>query len=39
MEYEPAGKAADDIRQIYLWTCRQVGLPIPRKSTLKKAAA
>lgn len=38
MEYEPAGKAADDIRQIYTWTCRQVGLPVPRKSA-KKAAA
>lgn len=26
MEFEPAGKAADDIRQIYEWTCRQVGI-------------
>lgn len=24
MELEPAGKAADDIRRIYEWTCRQV---------------
>lgn len=39
MEYEPGGKAADDIRQIYMWTCRQVGLPLPRKPQLKKATA
>ncbi len=25
MEYEPAGKAADDMRQFYAWTCLQVG--------------
>ena len=24
MEYEPDGKAADDIRSLYTWTCRQV---------------
>lgn len=24
MELEPAGKAAEDIRQIYKWVCRQV---------------
>ena len=26
MELEPAGKAADDIRRIYEWTCLQVGM-------------
>ncbi|RZT44867.1 plasmid segregation oscillating ATPase ParF [Sphingomonas sp. BK036] len=24
MEFEPGGKAADDIRSLYTWTCRQV---------------
>ena len=36
MEIEPAGKAADEVRQIYTWTCRQLGVPTPRK---RKAAA
>ncbi|MBJ6123322.1 ParA family partition ATPase [Sphingomonas mollis] len=31
MELEPTGKAADEIRQLYEWTCRQVGEPIKRK--------
>lgn len=26
MKYEPGGKAAEDIRQLYDWTCRQAGL-------------
>jgi len=26
MEFEPDGKAADDVRQIYEWTCRQLNL-------------
>jgi chromosome partitioning protein len=39
MEYEPDGKAADDIRQIYEWTCRQVGLSLPRKPARKRSAA
>lgn len=26
MEFEPTGRAADDIRRLYIWTCRQVGL-------------
>lgn len=38
MEYEPDGKAADDIRQIYEWTCRQVGLSLPRKPARKRSA-
>ncbi len=38
MEYQPGGKAADDIRHIYTWVCRQVGLPSPRKPTRKRAA-
>lgn len=31
LEAEPMGKAADEIRQIYEWTCRQVGLSIFRR--------
>jgi chromosome partitioning protein len=27
MELEPAGKAADEIRQLYQWTCRQIDMP------------
>jgi chromosome partitioning protein len=38
MEFEPAGKAADDIRQLYTWTCRQVGLTTPSKRKTKAAA-
>jgi chromosome partitioning protein len=38
MEFEPAGKAADDIRQLYAWTCRQVGLPITAKRKARTAA-
>lgn len=30
MEYEPAGKAAEEIRDIYKWTCRQLDMPTPR---------
>ena len=26
LEYEPAGKGAREIRQLYKWTCRQIGL-------------
>jgi chromosome partitioning protein len=26
MELEPAGKAADEIRQLYQWTCRQIDM-------------
>lgn len=36
MESEPTGKAAEEIRQIYMWTCRQLGLSVPRR---RKAAA
>jgi len=35
MELEPEGKAADEVREIYKWTCRQVGMPPPR---FRKAA-
>jgi chromosome partitioning protein len=38
MEFEPAGKAADDIRQLYTWTCRQVGMATPAKRKTKAAA-
>lgn len=31
LETEPAGKAAEDIRQIYEWTCRQVGLSVSKR--------
>lgn len=37
MESEPGGKAADEIRQLYKWTCRQLDMPAPRFR--KKAAA
>jgi chromosome partitioning protein len=30
MEYDPVGKAADDIRQLYMWTCRQVDPFVPK---------
>lgn len=30
MEAEPGGKAADEIRQIYKWACRQLDMPTPR---------
>ena len=30
LEAEPAGRAADDIRQLYDWTCRQLDLPTRR---------
>jgi len=29
-ELEPAGKAADEIRDLYMWTCRQLNLPTPK---------
>lgn len=25
-EYEPGGKGADEIKQLYMWTCKQVGM-------------
>jgi chromosome partitioning protein len=25
-EYEPSGKAAEEITQLYMWTCTQVGM-------------
>lgn len=37
LETEPTGRAADDIRQLYAWTCRQVGLSTRR--TTRKARA
>jgi chromosome partitioning protein len=42
MEFEPDGKAADDVRQIYEWTCRQLNLSTHAakksgsKATMKK---
>jgi chromosome partitioning protein len=35
-ETEPQGKAADEVRNIYKWTCRQLGLSGPRQ---RKTAA
>lgn len=34
-EAEPAGKAADDVRELYKWACRQLDLPTPRKRKAK----
>jgi chromosome partitioning protein len=31
-EYEPHGKAAEEIVQLYMWTCQQVGLSSWRKA-------
>ncbi|MEG3085526.1 ParA family partition ATPase [Sphingomonas sp. PB2P12] len=37
MEFEPSGKAAEDIRHIYEWTCRQTGTSTqPVKSAHKR---
>jgi chromosome partitioning protein len=36
MELEPAGKAADEIRDLYKWTCRQLDMPTPH---FRKVAA
>lgn len=37
MEFEPNGKAADDIRHIYRWTCLQLDIPVksPKKPSSK----
>lgn len=32
MESEPAGRAADEIRSLYEWTCRQVGMSVKGKA-------
>ncbi len=36
METEPEGKAAEEIRQLYAWTCRQLDMSAPRR---RKVAA
>lgn len=36
MEAEPAGKAADEAREIYKWTCRQLDMPAPRFGKARK---
>jgi chromosome partitioning protein len=38
MEYEPGGKAAEDIRNIYEWICRQVGLSTLKPNSRRTAA-
>lgn len=35
MEFEPLGKAAEEVRAIYAWTCRQVGEPTTRQRKSK----
>jgi len=30
MEFEPDGKASTEVREIYKWACRQVGMSVPR---------
>lgn len=37
MEAEPTGKAAEEVRALYKWTCRQLDMPVPKFR--KKAAA
>lgn len=37
MELEPTGKAAEEVRELYKWTCRQLDMPTPRFK--KKVAA
>ncbi len=37
MELEPAGRAAQDVRELYKWVCRQLDMPTPRFR--KKVAA
>ena len=32
---EPAGKAAGDVRDLYAWTCRQLGMKTPRQQKVK----
>ena len=39
LEAEPAGKAAEEIRQFYDWICRQVGLSKRKRKRKGKAAA
>lgn len=36
MESEPSGRAADEVRALYTWACRQLDMPIPRR---RKTAA
>lgn len=31
METDPHGKAADEVRALYTWTCRQIIMPTPRQ--------
>jgi chromosome partitioning protein len=37
METEPEGRAAEDVRRLYAWTCRQLGIPAGKRK--RKAAA
>jgi chromosome partitioning protein len=36
MELEPAGRAADEVRALYEWTCRQLGIPATRGTTSRR---
>jgi chromosome partitioning protein len=35
MEAEPAGKAAEEVRDFYRWACRQLDMPTPRFRKVK----
>lgn len=35
LEYEPGGKAAAEIRSLFLWTCQQVGLPARQPASVE----
>ena len=34
MEFEPQGKAAEDIRHIYKWTCQQIDMSTPNRKRI-----
>jgi hypothetical protein len=35
-EYEPQGKAAEEVTQLYMWTCEQVGMRTREQKTKPK---
>lgn len=38
-EYEPGGKAAEEIAQLYMWTCEQVGMRADTRKTKPRRSA
>lgn len=38
-EYEPGGKAAAEVKQLYMWTCKQVGLYEKQKAKPRRRAS